>query len=703
MIIDNADDASVFFPSAGNSTQQAEPLYEFIPYSRNGSVLFTSRSQDVAYRLTGNYSAIAEVSPMDGTDSLVLFQRKVKSTSDRADVIELIHALDFMPLAITQAAAYISQRAPRMKVARYLAEIRRNNHTSTQILQKDVGDSRRDGKALNSILKTWQISFEHIRREVPTAANLLSLMSLFDRQGILESLLIDKYRILREDTLEFEEDVHVLLNYSLIKTNHDGTEFEMHRLVQHSMKKWLEMNETMEYWKERFLTTLNHALPGGQYENWNICQKLFPHAEISLQYHPENLAFLPTWGSIMYKASWYAEKRGKYQIAEEMDRRGLEACDRALGEGHRLTFQFLDNLGRVLAKRGKYSEAEALHRLHLQRCEQYMGGTAKATLISMGILAMVLKDQGQYAEAESLLRRAMAGKERTLGPDHAELMSTTNNLGVLLLDMGKYDEAEGLFRRALNGNELIFGAEHPETLMNCNNLGRVLAKQGYYEKAESLYRMSLAGQEKFFELDHPLILSTMDTLASALGKQGKYKEAEELERISLQRSEKVLGLDHPFTLARLSDLGYFLSEQQQNEEAEKLQRSALEGCEKVLRPGHPLMLTSWGQLAKTLRKLEKYSEAEELTVRAVKGKTELLGAEHPNTLLNLNELALVISKQGRLGEAKEMHRRASEGLRKCLGLKHPDTVIVFKDYERSLRDLGRHREADAEARRLLIA
>jgi len=59
----------------------------------------------------------------------------------------------------------------------------------TSLLNCDDGQLRRDGEAKNSIIITWQISFEYIHEIRPTAANLLSLMSFFDRQGIPEALL----------------------------------------------------------------------------------------------------------------------------------------------------------------------------------------------------------------------------------------------------------------------------------------------------------------------------------------------------------------------------------------------------------------------------------------------------------------------------------------------------------------------------------
>ena len=126
---------------------------------------------------------------MDEGDALAFLQKKLSFDADEHNAIKLLQALDYMPLAITQAAAYIEQRSPCMTISRYLDEIYRSDHNRACLLKKDIGDSCRDGRASNLIIVTWQISFEHIRKNIPTAAWLLSLMSFFDRQGIPESLL----------------------------------------------------------------------------------------------------------------------------------------------------------------------------------------------------------------------------------------------------------------------------------------------------------------------------------------------------------------------------------------------------------------------------------------------------------------------------------------------------------------------------------
>jgi hypothetical protein len=192
MIVDNADDPNVLFKQTADygSAQVARSLSDFLPQSQNGSIVLTSRSRDVAFKFTGRNSDIIIVDPMDEAHALALLHKKLEGHLDMTDAAELVQTLDYMPLAITQAAAYISQRAPRINISKYLYDFRGSDKNRARLLQNDTGDIRRDSTASNSIIVTWQISFEHIRKERSSAARLLSLMSLFDRQGIPEALLL---------------------------------------------------------------------------------------------------------------------------------------------------------------------------------------------------------------------------------------------------------------------------------------------------------------------------------------------------------------------------------------------------------------------------------------------------------------------------------------------------------------------------------
>jgi hypothetical protein len=91
------------------------------------------------------------------------------------------------------------------------------------------------------VVTTWQISFEQIRQERPLAAELLSLMSFFNSQGIPESVLRRHSREaargagledIKDADSAFNEDLDTLQAYSLVSITADSDACEMHALVQ---------------------------------------------------------------------------------------------------------------------------------------------------------------------------------------------------------------------------------------------------------------------------------------------------------------------------------------------------------------------------------------------------------------------------------------------------------------------------------------
>jgi tetratricopeptide (TPR) repeat protein len=505
MIIDNADDLKVFFNQSVDHdlAQVARSLADFIPQSLNGSIVITSRSRDVAYRLTGKDSDIIKVEPMDQDHAIDLLYKKLSGNLDTTNAVELVQSLDYMPLAITQAAAYISQRASRITVSKYLRDLGGSDKIRASLLKKDVGDTRRDGRALNSIIATWQISFEHIRKEWSSAARLLSLMSLFDRQGIPEALLLRFYQEDDDTEADFEDDISTLTSYSLVTTNVEGNEFEMHRLVQFSTKKWLEHHNELENWKVKYIDIMGKAFPVGRYENWTICSKMIPHAEMVLLYWPTNEVYLAQWASVLFNAAWYLCEKGNYNTAEEMNRRSLEGSEKALGKEHPNTLTSVNNLALVLRYQGKYEQAEEMNQRALEGYEKALGKEHPNTLTSVNNLALVLQYQGKYEQAEEMNQRALEGYEKALGKEHPNTLMSVNNLALVLRYLGKYKQAEEMNRRALEGYEKALGKEHPDTLTSVYCLAYLLHQREQYREALLLYQRAYTGYQKALGQDHP--------------------------------------------------------------------------------------------------------------------------------------------------------------------------------------------------------
>ncbi|CCC11003.1 unnamed protein product [Sordaria macrospora k-hell] len=236
MVLDSADDPDVF---GAGSNPKRRPLAAYLPQSPNGFLLVTTRDKDLASRLVGGYKNTIKIGPMAQSDALLLLEKKLGSLSDTDMAVNLVRALDLVPLAISQAAAYIQRMSPRSSPKKYLDEFRKSERNRRKLLQYDGGDLRRDGGASNAILTTWQISFDYIRSKQPSAANLLSLMSFFDRQGIL-GWVLNPSRIAQDGDVSFEDDVAMLRDYCLITADETEDKFEMHGLVQLSTRRWLE-------------------------------------------------------------------------------------------------------------------------------------------------------------------------------------------------------------------------------------------------------------------------------------------------------------------------------------------------------------------------------------------------------------------------------------------------------------------------------
>ncbi|CAK7237594.1 hypothetical protein SBRCBS47491_010034 [Sporothrix bragantina] len=170
MVFDNADDVSMWFnESAGESGR----LIDYLPDSRYGSIIFTTRNKQAAVRLAGR--SIVEVSTMDEADSEQVLRNCLLDSRDhlnnREDVVALLARLTYLPLAIVQAAAYINEN--KIGLGDYLLLLESQEEDVVDLLGEDFED---DVPAC-AVANTWLITFEQIRRHDPLAANYLSFMA----------------------------------------------------------------------------------------------------------------------------------------------------------------------------------------------------------------------------------------------------------------------------------------------------------------------------------------------------------------------------------------------------------------------------------------------------------------------------------------------------------------------------------------------
>ena len=191
MVLDGAEDVNVFYPTwnreAGlelhQSNYSSRSLEAYLPID-HGSILATSQSQNAALRLVGSSKYVKEVPLMDESHAIQLIRNKPRDASDISSLIPLVRALDHIPLVISQVAAHINLRSPNTTVSSYLDGFSKNDSNRIELLRMNTSDNRWYAASSNSVMTTWQMTFEKIRHERRSVANLLSFMCFFKPRNI---------------------------------------------------------------------------------------------------------------------------------------------------------------------------------------------------------------------------------------------------------------------------------------------------------------------------------------------------------------------------------------------------------------------------------------------------------------------------------------------------------------------------------------
>ncbi|KAH6672830.1 hypothetical protein B0J14DRAFT_627313 [Halenospora varia] len=564
LILDNVDDAGFLCP--------------------NRSILITTWSEDKALNLVKQHDIIT-IKPISRADALTLFKNKLGGHDDGSDngdvTTKLLVALEFMPLAIVQAATYISWRKLRYSVQEYLQDFRESNRKRTSLLDYNSKQLRQDREAKNSII---------IR---PSATDLLSLISFFDRQGIPDALLQNQSKQIksRQDQREitvsncvdnntgYSDDnkdsisQSILQNYLFISVNTDGITFKMHGLVQLATRKWLEVHGQIEKWKQQFIKNLDTELPTGEYKNWERSQK------------PKEQDLLIDWTLILYKAVWYALRIGNRVDTEKM----------ILGQEHNKTLNSMGLVGLAYTLRGRWDATKELFVQVMETRKKKLGADHPDTLTSMANLASTFWNQGRWDAAKELDMQVMETRKKKLGADHpdtltsmANLASTYRNQGRManlastFWNQGRWDAAKELDVQVMETSKKKLGADHPDTLTSMANLASTYRNQGRWDAAEELDVQVIETSKKKLGADHLDTLTSMANLASTFWNQGRWDAAEELEVQVMKTSKKKLGADHPDTLNRTG----------KETEAIRLIEECIQLRKRVLGPNHPHSISS---------------------------------------------------------------------------------------------------------------
>lgn len=586
----------------------AEAFREYWPPSAiKGSVLVTTRNRGSVFSLVRQ---IIEVKPLTHEEAVKVFYANLTSPppspvdahlENYDQALQLVRELGGLPLAITEAAAYISRT--RSTIEAYLDAFKEAGGVLN--LLSDVVDT---GKYyLKTVTTTWNLSFSQL--EKTSSAPLLNVLALLDPDGIPEDLFtegageidaqITESLFLRKG-FHYEDAVGRLAQLALL--SRQSKSLYVHRLVQQAALRRMDANEFVDAYEAAAQLT------------WKVFPKsdrssLWPHWARAAQYLSQALRL-----EMHYQ--WYRD-HGKES------RHSKHAAD------------LFTQCGKYLRERSLFEQSIRFLTAALNAQESAHGREHLLTASCYYALGRSYLDLMRLDEAISHFQIAADVQKTILGPNHRTTANSLNDLGIAYHESCDLEKAEELYRFRLKVYEELLGPDDPFTVSSLNNLAMIALARGHPAEGVDLTRRSLAAQEQAFGDDHPYLPKTRNYLAFCLRAAGELEEAAVLHRRALQYQEAKLGRQHVSTATSLQGLADVLHDQGHLEEAAENYSQVFHIRRETLKVQHPDRIGASKNYIILLCKLSRFEEAEVCLADIEREAVRELGPDKENAIKSL--------------------------------------------------------------------
>ncbi|KAL8281687.1 hypothetical protein RB600_005226 [Gaeumannomyces tritici] len=524
LVLDNADNLGLFgvgwkTPGASGQPHRTKTdcapknLRQFVPRGPTGTVLWTTRDERIAGSLVVARQTI-NVARMEAGEAVKLLEtmrNQAIDDTERDDVSALLAELDWLPLAISQAAAYI--RRTQTPVEEYLSKLK-GGKTRWRIFRASEPDVHRKCEVSNSILETWSISIEHIRRENETAYHILHVLAFLDNQNIPEPMVKkaakqrDSSRLLlkgegathsrmfllrssrraisalgrlvrsasitssgwrKDQQLSDSEDEDAIeaitrlreFSFLSLRASDWGRAYEMHKLVQEAARYRLRAKKDETFFAKAALRIADDLFPENRRELWEEGEKYLVHAQRvgeSAELCGEEKA-----AALLTRVSDYLYDRGRWREKEPVDERAYGLRKRVLGDKHPDTIQSMASLATTYGNQGRYDEDEKISVEVLALRRDVLGDKHPDTIQSIAELATTYHNQGRYNEAEKMKVEVLALRRDVLGDKHPDTIWSMYGLAFTWNSLGRYDKALALMGDCVRLRSRVLGPNHPDT------------------------------------------------------------------------------------------------------------------------------------------------------------------------------------------------------------------------------------------------
>lgn len=586
------------------------------PNSPNGRTVVTTRRRDAALTATGRQ--LVNVGLFTRDEATAYLTTALTAHGHRVEPIGQIRGLagdlGYLPLALSQAAAYLADTA--MACARYRQLLADRIKSLAQLLP-EPGDLPDDQS--HTVAATWSLSIERADRMRPAglARPMLQLTALLDANGIPYEVLtsspalahLDAQRVTDEQSPSpvMAEDavgaLRALHRLSLIdhspSTPHQAV--RVHQLIQRATRDDVRPGQR-DVLARTAADSLTAVWPARE-DGTVFAQTLRANAEVLIR-HATGALFQPKAHDVLYLLGRSLGESGQTSAARDHYQYLTVEAESLLGLDHPYTLTTRHNLACWRGEAGDPAGAAAALENLLEHTLWVLGPSHPNTLATWHNLARWRGETGDAAGAVTALERVLADRERVLGPDHRDTLTTWHNLACWHGEAGDPTGAVTALEKVLEEVLRVLGPRDPETYRTYNSLAYWRGEVKDTARVIAALETVLANPEPIPDLDHSDILSIVQhNLArwrKHVGDTGQVAAALGQLRSDLGRG---LGPDQPDALRTQHNLAYWRGEAGDSVGAVTILEQVLAGRRRVLGPDHPDTLRTQRNLVCWQRKV----------------------------------------------------------------------------------------------------
>jgi tetratricopeptide (TPR) repeat protein len=299
-----------------------------------------------------------------------------------------------------------------------------------------------------------------------------------------------------------------------IEASKSGADFRWFYLTNlYRLASFLDESNRFEDADELFLqllTLIREKSEGSESENWWIvsgCVKYFTKR-----------------GKTDLVSDLGSSGTANHNVYGDMVKERLEHAERTLSPDDPEFAEALLAAGNNLTFEGRYQEAESLLIRGLDACVKIHGEKGYQTLFALTRVCIIKRLLGKFDEAESAVQKAVEGAREGFR-DQGFYPWTLENLALLREAEAKTDDATNSYAQAVAEYERILGFPSYETAEALYHQSGCLLRMGVFDLSETAIRRAISVMDGIEELSAPEKSDYLSTLASILEATGRSSEA----------------------------------------------------------------------------------------------------------------------------------------------------------------------------------